>query len=266
MNKDKNISIILPVLNESKNLEYLIPEFTNLLSNNLKVLYEIIVVDDGSTDGTQVTVNNFRKANKNIRLIERNSPKSLPLSIFDGIRNSKFNSVMWLDADGSMDVESSKRIIQTYFSENCNAVVGSRFVDGGGYKGKTKEGFSLKIFGNLFKSEDSLIAVFLSNILNRVLSRLLAVPVKDLTSGFIIIQKNYLKYEMFNGFNYGEYFISLILELTKKDAKIIEVGYVCKPRKYGQSKTSTNFIKLAKLSIPYLFLAIKSRKILYENN
>ena len=97
MNKDKNISIILPVLNESENLEYLIPEFTNLLSNNLKVLYEIIVVDDGSTDGTQATVNNFRKANKNIRLIERNPPKSLPLSIFDGIKNSKFNSVMWLN-------------------------------------------------------------------------------------------------------------------------------------------------------------------------
>lgn len=266
MNKDKNISIILPVLNESKNLEYLIPEFTNLLSNDLKVLYEIIVVDDGSTDGTQATVNNFNKANKNIRLIERNSPKSLPLSIFDGIRNSKFNSVMWLDADGSMDVESSKRIIQTYFSENCNSVIGSRFVDGGGYKGKTKERFSLKIFGNLFKSEDSLIAVFLSNILNRVLSRLLALPVKDLTSGFIIIQKKYLNYDMFKGFNYGEYFINMIIELIKKDAKIIEVGYVCKPRKYGKSKTSTNFIKLAKLSIPYLFLAIKSRKILYENN
>ena len=75
-----------------------------------------------------------------------------------------------------------------------------------------------------------------------------------------------LDYEMFKGFNYGEYFINLIIELTKKNAKIVEVGYVCKPRKYGQSKTSTNFIKLAKLSIPYLFLAIKSRKILYENN
>ena len=117
MNKDKNISIILPVLNESENLEYLIPEFTNLLSNNLKVLYEIIVVDDGSTDGTQATVNNFRKANKNIRLIERNPPKSLPLSIFDGIKNSKFNSVMWLDADGSMDAESSKKLFTPIFQK-----------------------------------------------------------------------------------------------------------------------------------------------------
>ena len=266
MSKDKNISIILPVLNESENLKYLIPEFINLLENDLQVIYEIIIVDDGSIDGTQSTVNNFRKENKNIRLIERNSVKSLPLSIFEGIENSKFNSVMWLDADGSMDVESSKKIIQTYFSENCNAVVGSRFVDGGGYKGKTKEGFSFKIFGNLFKSEDSLIAVFLSNILNRVLSKLLSVPISDLTSGFIIIQKKYLNYDMFKGFNYGEYFINMIIELIKKDTKIIEVGYVCKPRKYGKSKTSTNFIKLAKLSIPYLFLAIKSRKILYENN
>lgn len=266
MDKDKNISIILPVLNESENLKYLIPDFTNLFTNNLKVLYEIIVVDDGSTDGTQATINNFIKLNKNIRLIERNSAKSLPLSIFEGIRNSKFNTVMWLDADGSMDVESSKKIIQTYFSENCNAVVGSRFADGGGYKGKTYERFNLKIFRNLFKSEDSIIAVFLSNTLNNILSRLLTVPVKDLTSGFIIIQKKYLKYEMFNGFNYGEYFISLILELTKKDVKIIEVGYVCKPRKYGKSKTSTNFLKLAKLSLPYLFLAIKSRKILREDN
>ena len=77
----------------------------------LKARFEIIIVDDGSIDGTQSTVYNFQKENKNIRLIERNSVKSLPLSIFEGIENSKFNSVMWLDADGSMDVESSKKII-----------------------------------------------------------------------------------------------------------------------------------------------------------
>ena len=44
MNKDKNISIILPVLNESENLEYLIPEFTNLLSNNLKFYTKLLLL------------------------------------------------------------------------------------------------------------------------------------------------------------------------------------------------------------------------------
>ena len=68
MNKDKNISIILPVLNESKNLEYLIPEFTNLLSNNLKVLYEIIVVDDGSNDGTKQILQKKRARRNDLAL------------------------------------------------------------------------------------------------------------------------------------------------------------------------------------------------------
>ena len=53
MNEEKNLSIILPTLNEEENLKKLIPEIAYLLEAELKIDYEIIVVDDGSTDNTK---------------------------------------------------------------------------------------------------------------------------------------------------------------------------------------------------------------------
>ncbi len=49
-NKIKNISIIIPVLNEEENIENLLNEIKSNLDN--KIGYEVVVVDDGSTDGT----------------------------------------------------------------------------------------------------------------------------------------------------------------------------------------------------------------------
>ena len=49
-NNIKNISIVIPVLNEEKNIGSLIDEIIITLNN--KIAYEIIVVDDGSSDGT----------------------------------------------------------------------------------------------------------------------------------------------------------------------------------------------------------------------
>ena len=49
-NKIKNISIIIPVLNEEENIENLLDEIKTNLYN--KIGYEVVVVDDGSTDGT----------------------------------------------------------------------------------------------------------------------------------------------------------------------------------------------------------------------
>ena len=82
----------------------------------------------------------------------------------------------------------------------------------GGYKGK-EEFFKIpinKMLYQLIKSEDSLIAIFLSLLFNKALNFLLNINVKDLTSGFITGNKKYFNEAMFKNSVYGEYFIYVV--------------------------------------------------------
>ena len=108
------LSVILPTLNEEENLKILIPSIQDVLDNNKIKNYEILVVDDGSTDGSESLVKTF---NDNIKFFKRIEKKSLPMSISDGVKFSKYDNVMWLDADGSMNAEAIERFLKT-FSEN----------------------------------------------------------------------------------------------------------------------------------------------------
>ena len=56
-----NLSIILPTINESENLKKLIPEIVTELSNSNIDNYEILVLDDGSTDDTVSYIEQFNK-------------------------------------------------------------------------------------------------------------------------------------------------------------------------------------------------------------
>ena len=134
MNESYSLSIIFPVLNERKNLEKLIPEFNSYLSETIKN-FEFIIVDDNSTDNTDVFVEELKLKNININYIKRTENNSLPLSILEGINNSKYTNISWLDADGSMHLEAFKTILHTHIQNPSEVVIGSRFISGGGYKG-----------------------------------------------------------------------------------------------------------------------------------
>ena len=63
------ISIILPTLNEEENLSKIIPEIiSKFKKNNLD--YEIVVVDDNSSDNTDLTMNKFISENPNIKFVK----------------------------------------------------------------------------------------------------------------------------------------------------------------------------------------------------
>ena len=98
--------------------------------------------------------------------------------------------------------------------------------------------------------------MILSIMINKLLSFLFKSKLTDLTSGFILINKNNLTDKIFQNKNYGEYFIYLIGHLMKNNIEIQEVGYICETRLYGYSKTGSGIIKFIIRGIPYIKAAL----------
>tara|TARA_X000000950_G_scaffold289530_1_gene414883 strand:- start:13997 stop:14794 length:798 start_codon:yes stop_codon:yes gene_type:complete len=258
-----DLTIILPTINECENLEKLIPEIVSSINKSLIRNYEIIVVDDGSTDNTRQLIFNLNSKNENIKLLERKTEPSLPMAIYDGINKSNYEYVMWLDADGSMPAITIKDLINLQSKNLENVIIGSRFVKGGGYKGIQEIGKTsfLSALVNVRQSKDSVSGMIASTLFNKLLIFILKSPIKDLTSGFIIGKKYYFAEESFSKSSYGEYFLYLITELMRKGINIQELGYICETRIYGESKTASSLIQLFKRGVPYIKAAIVSRRI-----
>ena len=103
------VSIIIPVFNEKDSLEQLVGELeTNLKGFNL---WEVIFVDDGSSDGTSEWLTNFCSENQNFKLLQffRNYGKSAALN--EGFKFCKGNYVITMDADLQDDPSEIKNLI-----------------------------------------------------------------------------------------------------------------------------------------------------------
>jgi len=258
METPKSLTVILPVLNEVQNIQLLLSEFEALKLRGIHGKLQIIIVDDGSTDGIEDYL--ARRSVKNINLIylRRTADKSLPLSIWEGIVCADSEYVVWMDADGSMPVKVISQLWEKYENSSADAVIGSRYVEGGGHKGINVTGKTsfYSLLKNVNQSEDMLIAVILSKILNIFLRFTVCAGILDMTSGFMLTRKELLERSDFDGI-YGDYFPNLISKWRKRSLVMEELGYVCIPRQYGESKTGTNIIQLVKSGIPYLRVGIR---------
>ena len=252
------LSVILPTINEGKNLKLLIPQiYKTLLTRNV-IDSEILVMDDGSIDDTQDIVMKLSEDYPSTKIINRDSLPSLPMSIWDGIQLSTKNYVMWLDADGSMTPQVIDSMIEIFIEDVDQVVIGSRFAKNGGYKGVQSDNSNFfSALNRVYQSEDSILAVFLSKIFNNSIRLFLNCGVKDVTSGFIIGKKEYFLKSSFEQASYGDYFIYVIRNLKLKKIKMTEVGYICETRKFGISKSGTSFKILFKRALPYFTAAFK---------
>ena len=95
-----DISVIVPVKNESGNIAPLIEEIDKALH---KINYEIIYVDDGSNDNTQKELRKLLKVNNKLRLLIHKPSQGQSAALRSGIRSSKAILIATLDGDGQND-------------------------------------------------------------------------------------------------------------------------------------------------------------------
>lgn len=116
-----SLSIIVPVYNEEKNIKKTIYKIDSVLKKSDLKNYEIIIVDDGSTDHTNQTL---KQSNINFNLIEHERNMGYGASIKSGIIKSKYNVIAITDADCTYPVEKIPEMYKQI--KDYDMVVGSR--------------------------------------------------------------------------------------------------------------------------------------------
>jgi dolichol-phosphate mannosyltransferase len=168
---NKSFSIIIPVLNEEKNIKKLI----FLLEKYLKYFkYEIIFIDDNSSDNTKSIINNY--ISKNIKYYLRIKNKDLTLSCFLGLKKSKYKNIIIMDSDLQHHPRYLPKIIDLYFKKKLDFVVAVR-------------NFNKDVgLGRLRR--------FMSILLSHIFNFFLGYRVSDPMSGFFMFKKSiYQKYK-----------------------------------------------------------------------
>lgn len=118
------LSVVIPSFDEMTNLQKGVLDKIEHFLNKKKYSYEVIIVDDGSMDGSIEFVRNFTKDNSNFRLIE-NPHLGKAGAVTTGVLNSQGDFVLFSDMDQATPIEEVDKLLP-YFGEGYDIVIGSR--------------------------------------------------------------------------------------------------------------------------------------------
>ncbi|MCY4418475.1 MAG: glycosyltransferase family 2 protein [Cytophagales bacterium] len=225
-----DISIIIPAYNEAESLRELCPWINQVLKEH-ELSYEILVIDDGSTDNTSNLIREMieSKADSNLKLIRfiRNYGKSAVL--YTGFQMARGTTILSMDADLQDSPDEIPELYHQLRDRQFDLI--------SGWKKDRKDPFIKRISSRLF---------------NYITSRVSGIPIHDFNSGLKIYRKEVAQ----NIYLHGEMhrYIPLIAH-RNGFLRIAEKSVIHYPRKYGKSKyKSDRFLKgfLDLLSISFV--------------
>jgi dolichol-phosphate mannosyltransferase len=225
--------VIIPTYNERENIGPLLGEIMNLEED-----IEVLVVDDDSPDGTWRIVEDYSKKNLRVHLLRRTSERGRGLAGIAGFKYALENKADYvIEMDG--DLSHNPKYIPEFLEkiEDCDVVIGSRLVPGGGEVGRG----------------------FLRNLITRLaaiyIRILLGFKVTDPTSGYRCYRGEALEKIDMGSLKARDPFLltEMLFRCYKKNFKIREIPIIFQDRKSGASKIGW------KILVTYLFKVLKLR-------
>lgn len=228
------ISIVVPVYNEEENLPLLTKGIFSVMLN-LNEEFEVIFIDDGSTDNSLDAMRDLRVVYPKIRVIKfaRNCGQS---AAFDrGFKAAKGDIIVTLDADLQNDPNDIPKLLEKL--KDCDMVYGWRR-----------------------KRRDPVLKLISSKIANYIRNKMSGEDIKDTGCSLKAYKKDCLNnLKLYNGMHR---FLTTLVRL--EGFKVVELEVSHNPRKYGKSKYNIR----KRLIWPFLDLLavswMKKRHLKYE--
>ena len=207
----KKISLVIPVHNEEKNIPIVYREIKAVLeelSQNKNYTYEIIFVNDGSSDNTLEVLKNFKKSDSFLRILNMDKNRGQSAGLTAGFYYAKGDIIVTMDGDGQNDPRYIKDLIK-----------------------KIEEGYQVVTGYRIKRKEPFLTRILPSRIANWLISLITGLKVRDngcsLKAYISPIPK---KFQIPRGFHR---FIPALFGV--KNEEVCEIPVIDRPRFYGKT-------------------------------
>ncbi len=218
--------VVIPTFNEKENISNILQAIFNLDEG-----FHVLVIDDGSPDGTAQIVKDLQPKYHGILFIEERKGKlGLGTAYIHGFRwalSRGYRFIFEMDADFSHNPSDLKRLYEACKNNGADLAVGSRYIKGGGLINWPKERIALSKGASLY---------------TRMITWM---PVKDPTSGFMCYKKEVLETINLDKIHFVGYTFQIAMKFTawKLGFKIQEVPIIFRDRTLGVSKMNKSIVK-----------------------
>ena len=227
----KNISVVLPAYNEEENIADVIINVKDVLKT-LSENYEIILVNDGSSDRTGEIAEHFAQEDPyHIRVFHHSSNKGYGAALKTGFLNAQYEYVFYTDADNQFDITELRNFLPML--EKYDIIIGYRI-----------------------KRKDSLLRIFLSKGYNYLVFFLFRLKVRDVDCSFKLFHKYVLDAIKIKC---DDFFVDteILVRAKKAGFHIMEKGVTHYPREKGKTTVHAGHILKTLITISRLWKHMK---------
>jgi dolichyl-phosphate beta-glucosyltransferase len=159
-------SLVIPAFNEASRLPSYLREVRDYMDREFPSRYEVIVVNDGSRDGTDQKLGSMMASWPELRVLHHERNRGKGAAVKTGILASRGTLVLFTDADGATPI-AEEHTLRSALENGADVAIGSRVLDQGHRKSKR-----------------SLIRAVTAGVFRRVVRMMVSIPFLDTQCGF----------------------------------------------------------------------------------